>query len=162
MSLNTTSKCSLNTSRFGDSTTSLGRPFQCLTALLEKCYFLTSSLNHPWHNLRPFPLVLSLVTWEKRVTPRLTTASPNIVIESNGSAYLCQSKYFRLQNCWQRDGILYIWITYDFVVSQYIVLSFFVSLLKLYFLLTKMINSSDDFFPQVWLFLSCTQLMFLS
>jgi len=48
MSLSTTSKCSLNTTRVSDSTTSLGSPFQCLTTLSEKQYFLTSSLNLPW------------------------------------------------------------------------------------------------------------------
>jgi len=58
MSLNTMSKHSLNTSRIGDSTTSLGSPFQCLTTLSEKYYFLTSSLNLPWHSLKPFLLVL--------------------------------------------------------------------------------------------------------
>ena len=63
------SKCSLNTSRIGDSTTSLGSPFQCLTTLSEKKYFLTSSLNLPWCSLKPFPLVLSLVTQEKRPIP---------------------------------------------------------------------------------------------
>ena len=47
MSLNTTSKRSLNTMRLGDSTTSLDSPFQCLTTLSEKYYFLTSSLNLP-------------------------------------------------------------------------------------------------------------------
>ena len=52
MSLNTTSKHSLNTSKVGDSTTSPGSPFQCLTTLSEKYYFLTSSLNFPWHSLK--------------------------------------------------------------------------------------------------------------
>ncbi|KAK4829616.1 LOW QUALITY PROTEIN: hypothetical protein QYF61_005743 [Mycteria americana] len=69
MSLSTSSKCLLNTSRDGDSTTSLGSLFQCLTTLLVKTFFLTSNLNLPWRNLRPFPLVLSLVNWEKRLTP---------------------------------------------------------------------------------------------
>ncbi|KAK4810503.1 hypothetical protein QYF61_004283 [Mycteria americana] len=53
----------------GDSTTSLGSLFQCLTTLSVKKFFLISNLNLPWHNLRPFPLILSLVTWEKRPTP---------------------------------------------------------------------------------------------
>jgi len=35
MSLSTTSKRSLNTTRLGGSTTSLGSPFQCLTTLSE-------------------------------------------------------------------------------------------------------------------------------
>jgi len=34
-----------------------------------KKFSLISNLNLPWHNLRPFPLVLSLVTREKRPTP---------------------------------------------------------------------------------------------
>ena len=55
----------LNTSRHGDSTTSLGSLFQYFTTRSVKEFFLTSNLNLPWHNLRPFPLILSLVTWEK-------------------------------------------------------------------------------------------------
>ncbi|KAK4812678.1 LOW QUALITY PROTEIN: hypothetical protein QYF61_012188 [Mycteria americana] len=73
MSLSTSSKRPLNTSRDGDSTTSLGSLFQCLITLSVKKNFLISSLNLPWRNLRPFPLVLSLVTWEKRPTPPLYT-----------------------------------------------------------------------------------------
>ncbi|KAK4828611.1 hypothetical protein QYF61_000063 [Mycteria americana] len=69
MSLSTSSKRLLNTSRDGDSTTSLGSLFQCLITPSVKKNFLISSLNLPWCNLRPFPLVLSLVTWEKRPTP---------------------------------------------------------------------------------------------
>ncbi|KAK4821778.1 LOW QUALITY PROTEIN: hypothetical protein QYF61_000839 [Mycteria americana] len=53
----------------GDSTASLGSLFQCLTTLSVKKFFLISNLNLPWCNLRPFPLVLSLVTWDKRPTP---------------------------------------------------------------------------------------------
>ncbi|KAK4830710.1 hypothetical protein QYF61_012970 [Mycteria americana] len=67
--LGTTSTYLLNTSRDGDSTTSLGSLFQCLITLSVKKFSLISSLNLPWRNLRPFPLVLSLVTWEKRPTP---------------------------------------------------------------------------------------------
>ncbi|KAK4810608.1 hypothetical protein QYF61_007345 [Mycteria americana] len=55
--------------RDGDSTTSLGSLFQCLTTLSVKKFSLISNLNLPWHNLRLFPLVLSLVNWEKRLTP---------------------------------------------------------------------------------------------
>jgi len=55
MSLSTMSKCSLNTPRVGDSTASLG-PLQCLTTVLEKQYFLTTSLNLPWHSLRPLSM----------------------------------------------------------------------------------------------------------
>lgn len=53
-----------NTSRDGDSTNSLNSLFQCLTTLFMKKFFLTSNLNLPWHNLRPFPHVLSFVTLE--------------------------------------------------------------------------------------------------
>ena len=66
MSLSRTSKCFLNTSMDDDSTTSLSSPFQHLTTLLEKKLLLISNLNIPWCNLRPFRLVLLLVTWEKR------------------------------------------------------------------------------------------------
>ena len=47
MSLSTTSQHFLNTSRDGDSTTSLCSPFQCLTTILEKNYFLTSTWISP-------------------------------------------------------------------------------------------------------------------
>jgi len=63
MSLSTTSKWFLNTSRVGDSTTSLRSPFQCLTALSVKKCFLISNLNLPWCNLRPFPLILSHIMY---------------------------------------------------------------------------------------------------
>jgi len=81
MSLSTTSKCFLNTSMDGDYTTSLGSSFQHLTTLSGKKFFLTSNLNLPWCNLRPFLLVISLVIWEKR--PTLTTTSLQVVVESN-------------------------------------------------------------------------------
>ena len=79
MSLNPTSTRLLDTSRDGDSTTSLGSLFQCSTTLSAKKFFIISSLKLPWHNLRLFPLVMvtrgwllglpRLVTWEKRPTP---------------------------------------------------------------------------------------------
>ena len=50
ISPSTTSERFLNTSRDGDSTTSLDSPFLCRTGLSEK-YFPTSNLNLPWHNL---------------------------------------------------------------------------------------------------------------
>ncbi|KAK4824091.1 hypothetical protein QYF61_010602 [Mycteria americana] len=67
----------------GDSTTSLGSLFQCLTTLSVKKFFLISNLNLPWHNLRPFPLVLSLVTWEKRPTP--TSLQPTFRLNNPSS-----------------------------------------------------------------------------
>ena len=49
----------LNTSRGGDSTTTLGSLFQWSTTLRVKEFFLIPNLNLPWCNLRPFPLMLS-------------------------------------------------------------------------------------------------------
>ncbi|KAK4817221.1 hypothetical protein QYF61_003745 [Mycteria americana] len=57
--------------RDGDSATSLGSLFQCLTTLSVKKNFLISNPNLPWHNLRPFPLVLSFVAVESdKVSPQ--------------------------------------------------------------------------------------------
>ena len=80
MSPSTTSKHSLNTSRDGDSTTSLGSPFQCLTTLLEKKLSLKSNLNLPWHNLKTFPLAPLLA---EEADFHLATASFQVVVESN-------------------------------------------------------------------------------
>ncbi|KAK4823265.1 hypothetical protein QYF61_000232, partial [Mycteria americana] len=60
MSLSATSTRLLNTSKDGNSTTSLGSLFQCLRTLSVKKIFLISNLNLPWCNLRPFLLILSL------------------------------------------------------------------------------------------------------
>lgn len=60
-----------NTSRAGDSTTSLGNLFRCLPFFSVKKIFLISSPNLPCYSLRPFPLILLLFTWEKRLTPTL-------------------------------------------------------------------------------------------
>jgi len=67
-----------NTSRDGESITSLGSLFQCFTTLSVKKFFLISNLNLPWHNLRPLLLVLLLATWEKRPTP-----SSHVVVDSD-------------------------------------------------------------------------------
>ena len=69
ISQSATSTHFLNTYRDGDSTASLGSLFQCLTTLSVKKFFLISSLNLPWCSLRSLPLILLLVTWEKRPTP---------------------------------------------------------------------------------------------
>lgn len=61
----------LNVSRDKDSTTSLNSLSQWLAALSVRKFFLMSNLNLPWCNLRPFPFIQSLVTWEKRSTPSL-------------------------------------------------------------------------------------------
>ena len=88
MSLSTTSKQFLNTSRDGNSTTSLGTLFQCLTTLSVKTFFLISNLNLPWFNLRPFPLILSPVTSEKRPTSILLH-SCLLVILTDKDLLLC-------------------------------------------------------------------------
>lgn len=57
----------LNASRGGDSTTSMGIPFQCLTTLSVEKFFLMSNLNHPWYSSRPFPSVLNCL-WEEALS----------------------------------------------------------------------------------------------
>ena len=74
MYLSATSPHFMNTSRDSDSTTSLGSLCQCLATLPEKKFFLISNLNLPWCNIRPLPLILSLVTWEKRPIPSKTAS----------------------------------------------------------------------------------------
>ena len=44
-------------------------PMPDYSDISEKKCLLIFNLNLPWCNLRPFPLVLSLVTCEKRLTP---------------------------------------------------------------------------------------------
>ena len=61
MALSTTFKCFLNIPRNDDFITSLGSPFQLMTTISEKKFILISNLNFSCCNLRPFPLVLSLV-----------------------------------------------------------------------------------------------------
>lgn len=71
MFLSSTSAWLLNTSRDGDSTTCLGSLYQCLTTHLGKKVFLISSLKLPQCHLRPFPLILLLVTWEIQFTRKV-------------------------------------------------------------------------------------------
>ena len=81
MSLSAMSIHLLNTSRDGDSTTSLGSLFQCFISLSVMKFFRISNLNLPWCNLRLLPLVLLLVTWENRPTATLLTASFQVLVE---------------------------------------------------------------------------------
>lgn len=53
----------------------LGSPFQCLNTLSVKKSFLISNLHLHWHNLKPFPLVLLIVAWKKRLMCSISTAS---------------------------------------------------------------------------------------
>jgi len=82
MSWRATSTRVLNPSKDGDSTTSLGSLLQCPSTLSEKTFFLISNLNLPWRNLRPLPLVLSLVTWEKR-PPRCPLKQAGCLLSSS-------------------------------------------------------------------------------
>ena len=59
--LSATSPRFLHTSGTVTPTTSLGSLCQCLTTLSEKKLFLISNLNLCWCNLKPLPLVLSLL-----------------------------------------------------------------------------------------------------
>lgn len=59
MSLSATSTRPLNTSRDGNSTTSLDIPFQCLTTPSVKKLILVSNLNLSQCNMRSFPHILS-------------------------------------------------------------------------------------------------------
>lgn len=61
MYLSGTSTCLLNTSRDGDSTTSVGSLFHCSTTILVKNFFLIADLNLSWCSLRPFPLLYHLL-----------------------------------------------------------------------------------------------------
>lgn len=64
MSLSAASSFFLNFSRNGDSTTFLGKLFQCITTLTEKKSFLES-----WYNLRPWSLILSLLAGRRVWSP---------------------------------------------------------------------------------------------
>ena len=67
----------------GMGATSLGSLFQCLTTPSVKEFSLISNRNLSWCNLRPLPLVLSLVSWEKRPNTCLTTTTFEVTVESN-------------------------------------------------------------------------------
>ena len=61
-----TSNLTLNVSRDGVSTTSLGNLFQCFATLIVKNFFLRASLNLPSFSLKPLLLVLSQQTLPKK------------------------------------------------------------------------------------------------
>ena len=66
MPLSTTSPQFLNTSRDGDSTTSLGSLCHCSTALSEKKFFLISNLNLHWRNFTSHAITMLLLRIVKR------------------------------------------------------------------------------------------------
>jgi len=63
------SNLTLNVSRDGASTTSLGNPFQCFNTLMVKNLFLISTLNLPSFSLKPVALVLSQQALLKSLSP---------------------------------------------------------------------------------------------
>ena len=73
-SLSATSPRLWNTSRGGDSTTSLGSLCWCITTLSKQTFFLLFNLTHSWCNLRPLPLILPLSPG-RRDRPQVFTAS---------------------------------------------------------------------------------------
>ena len=81
MSLSTTSKCCLNTSRVSDSTTSLDSPFQCLTTLEE--VFLSVQPKSPLAQLETIPSSPITSYLGVEGDPHLTTTSFQAVVESN-------------------------------------------------------------------------------
>ncbi|KAK4826388.1 hypothetical protein QYF61_008059, partial [Mycteria americana] len=83
MSLSTSSKHLLNTSRDGDSTTSLGSLFQCLITLSVKKNFLISSLNVPLVQLEAISFCPITCYLGEETDPHLSTTSFQVVVESN-------------------------------------------------------------------------------
>ena len=63
------SNMTLNVSRDGALTASLGSLCQCLTILWVKNFFPTSNLNFSYFSLKPFSLVLSLSNHVKSQSP---------------------------------------------------------------------------------------------
>ena len=72
-----------------------GQLCHCITALYESKIFLTSNTNLPWCNLRPLPLILSLVTSKKR---------PNILL-SIGRKHLIHESWVPFKNTATKDSL---------------------------------------------------------
>ena len=75
-------KCLLNTSKDGDSTTSLGSLFQCLTTLSVKKFLLIPNLNYSAATWGHFHLSHHLLLGKKETLTHLTTTSFQVVVES--------------------------------------------------------------------------------
>lgn len=86
MSLSATSTHFMNTTRDDDSTTSLTSLF-AEPLFQRKKIFLKFNLNLLWHNFRPLPLILLLITWEKRLTPILLQPSLHWVIAKSDNVF---------------------------------------------------------------------------
>ena len=83
MSLSTTSKQFLNTSRDGDSTTSLGSPFQCLTALNIKNFFPDIQPKLTLVQLETISLRPVTCHQREETSPALTVSTFQILEEGN-------------------------------------------------------------------------------
>lgn len=70
----------------------MGSLGHALTSFLVKKFFLMFKLNFPWHSLRPFPLDLLLVKWEKRLTPILPS------FRNPSSHFPCLAFFFAYQS----------------------------------------------------------------
>lgn len=79
MPLSGTSTNLFNTSSNGDSTTSLSSLFQFLTTLSMKKFFLISSLNISWCNLKEFSYVLSFFTLSEKTPSSLHLISGSCI-----------------------------------------------------------------------------------
>ena len=82
MFLSTTSECFLDISGVGDSTTSLGSLFQCLTTLSEK-FFPNIQPESPLAQLEAIPPSPIASYMGEEADPHLTTASLQVVVENN-------------------------------------------------------------------------------
>lgn len=71
-----------HTSKVRDSTTSLGRIFQCLIAVSIIKYFWITNLNFLYHSLRPFPHILWTCHWEKETGILLPATTFWVAVES--------------------------------------------------------------------------------
>jgi len=102
MSLNTMSQCSLNASRVGDSTTSPGSPFQCLTTLSEQKYLLMASLNLPWRSLSPFLIITLFLTQATMALAPFASQAHCQLTFRQASGIICRS-ILSSQLCSQSD-----------------------------------------------------------
>lgn len=92
-----------------------GEPVPMLTSLPMKNFFLIFNLNLFGHNLSPFPLLLSLVTWKKRLIPTLLQPIFRELKRANGIYHVKTLKlltlYMRTKQVILRQESLFIdWV----------------------------------------------------
>lgn len=103
MSLSVTSRHLFNSSMDRDFSTSIGCLFQDFKILSVHKFFLISNLNLPCYNLRLFPIVLLLGTWEKR--PISTWTQPPLREMQRVIRFPLSLLFFRLDphSCFSSD-----------------------------------------------------------